>query len=324
MSSAEDFPRLHPELRQLYATVFAAGYPAPISSHPSQHLRLIPVPSDPIPSSIAKTENVEIPGGDGQPLRLVVVRPVNAGLEKVPAVMSLHSGGGVAFAPEFNFGVYSVFAQQGVAIVSVDYRLAPEHRLPASPKDAEAAWKYITSPDGAERLGIDTKKLGVLGSSFGGFLAVGLVHKLAQDKSAIKPKLVILDSPLLSDPTVPFAAEHGELKKYYSVWTTQNDADLSVHLDSSTATRKALTPLNTISKIAASSLPPHYISVAEFDSLSKGQMEYGFLLLEAGVPLDLKVWKGTVHIFPTIAAQLDIGKKAIMEWIEAFKLAITS
>lgn len=105
------------------------------------------------------------------------------------------------------------FASNGLAVVSVDYRcvkssllhqilaeftlrtnsLAPEHPYPAAFDDAEAAWKWLKSDEGASKLGADTTRAAVYGSSAGSWIAFGLAMRL-KEQGLTLPKIVVLDS----------------------------------------------------------------------------------------------------------------------------------
>ncbi|KAH8919912.1 alpha/beta-hydrolase [Atractiella rhizophila] len=317
--TASDYPRLLPELREWYSQTWSSGYST--KEHPSKNMRAFPVKFSALEETVARGENTYIQGGDGQDLRLWVVRPTGVTATGV-TLLSFHAGGGVSLAPELNNGLYSLLAEHGITIVSVDYRLAPEHPLPASPKDAYAAWSFVTSADGAKQLNIDPKRVGLLGSSFGGFLAGGLSQRLAKQEGGINPFIVILDGSMLSDPLNAWKPEQGELAKYYHIWTTANDEDVTHHLDSPEANKQALSPLNTIrslSKEELSRLPPHFINMGELDSASAGDYEYGRFLLDAGVPTDVRVWRGTVHIFPTFVSRAEVSKRTVRDWVEAIR-----
>ncbi|KAH8929165.1 alpha/beta-hydrolase [Atractiella rhizophila] len=319
-----EYTRLLPELRAWYSRGWSNGWPTPLTEHPSSNMRAKGSNPPPIDANVALVRDVFIESTNGHKLRLLVVRPVGGGEKKTEALVSFHAGGGVSKSPEVNAGIYSFMAERGITVISVDYRLAPEHRLPASPEDADAAWEYVTSARGAEELQIDSDKLGLLGSSFGGFLAGGLAQRLIGKPGAVQPKLIILDGAMLSDPTVAFGGESPQIAKYYHVWTTENDRDVAVHLDSGEATKNSLSPLNTLrsmTKSDVSRLPEHFINIAEFDSLASGEYEYGRLLLDAGVATDVRVWRGTVHVFPTLVPKAQVSQRAMLDWVAAFKEA---
>ena len=118
---------------------------------------------------IGKVANLTCPGPGGDiPLRIYT--PVAAGGEVLPALVFFHGGGWVIGNIDTHDGLCRMFANEaGVTVISVEYRLAPEHKFPAAIEDAYAAVTWIEA--NASDIGIDPNRLAVGGDSAGGGLA---------------------------------------------------------------------------------------------------------------------------------------------------------
>src|SRR4051812_8497743 len=135
----------------------------------------------------------EATAADGTGLPLTVYRPLGAGAARLPGVLNFHGGGwgsgdlppskggaGGDAAPDgggwvsgdvhqSKWWASSIAAQAGVVVVSVGYRLAPEHPFPGPPEDCYDATVWVA--EHADELGVDAGRLAVMGDSAGGNLA---------------------------------------------------------------------------------------------------------------------------------------------------------
>ena len=117
-----------------------------------------------------------IPGCDGDPdVRLLIYEPPTG--TRRPALLHIHAGGHVMGLPEMTDAQHRRFAHDiGCVVVSVDYRLAPEHPYPAGLHDCLAALRWLHASAG--QLAIDPALIGVAGESAGAGMAVGLAPLL--------------------------------------------------------------------------------------------------------------------------------------------------
>src|SRR5262249_20596699 len=139
----------------------------------------LPVPEAAPNPNIEVTERF-IPGPAGAPeVRVLVYRPTNlAG--PLPAILHIHGGGYIVGVPEMDDAYNRGYAADlGCVIVSVDYRLAPEHPFPAPLDDCYAALAWLYGE--ALALGVDRARIAIKGESAGGGLAAGLAT-LARDR----------------------------------------------------------------------------------------------------------------------------------------------
>jgi acetyl esterase len=197
-------------------------------------------------------------------------------------------------------------------VVSVDYRLAPEHPFPAAPEDCYAATQWVATH--AAQFQGDAARIAVGGDSCGGNLAT-VVALMARDQGG--PKLVF---QLLMFPGTNFrlnTASMEELGEGYNVTKAQmiwirnsyvpNEADWTNPLAS-----PLLAP-------DVSGLPPALIITAEYDPLRDEGEAYGKRLQEAGVPTKVSRYDGMIHDFPDLFEEP--GKQALAEIASALQAA---
>jgi acetyl esterase len=131
---------------------------------------------------------------DGTPLPLRIYRPRGLAGEPLPAVLNFHGGGWVSGdVRQSEWWASSVAAEAGVTVVSVEYRLAPEHPFPGPPEDCYDATAWVA--DNAAALNVDPSRLALMGDSAGGNLAA-VVAMMARDRGtpAVAAQVLIYPS----------------------------------------------------------------------------------------------------------------------------------
>lgn len=178
----------------------------------------------------------------------------------------------------------------GCTVVSVDYRLSPEHPYPAPLDDAVTALRWVAA--NARELGIDTARIGVAGSSAGAALAACLAQRCA-DGSLPAVVFQLLHQPVLDDRETSSKAEFGASPAFDS-----EAAELMWrhYLGDATATVDAV-PARCIE---LSGLPTALITCAEVDPFRDEAVDYALRLLHAGVSTELHVFAGTCHGFDSL------------------------
>ncbi|MGI3198039.1 alpha/beta hydrolase [Streptomyces sp. GLT-R25] len=238
--------------------------------------------------------DVVVPGPEGaSDVLLRCYRP--QGVEgPLPVIYDIHGGGFMLGSVEFDHGVNVALARElGVAVFSVEYRLAPENPYPAGLEDAYAGLVHVAK--NAAELGVDPSRIALFGVSAGGGLAAGLAL-LARDRGG--PAIVFqylgipelddrLDTPSMRDFTdTPLWNRPNAIISWdaYLGSGVPGGPDVPIYAAPARATAEQL-----------AGLPPAYISVMEFDPLRDEGIDYARALLAAGVSVELHLFPGTFH-----------------------------
>ncbi len=268
----------------------------------------------PEPPEMGAVRDIKIGEGGAIPARLY--RPLgSAPNAALPALIYFHGGGWVIGDLDTHDVVCRQIANgSGAAVVSVDYRLAPEHKFPAAVEDAIAATAWIAA-HGAT-LGIDTARLAVGGDSAGGNLAA-VVALDARDRNG--PKLIqqTLIYPAtestMSHPSHERFAEGLLLTRPTMKWFlghylrgAEDLADWRV------------SPLRATS---LADLPPALVLTAGYDPLCDEGEEYAARLAAAGVPVTRVRVEGMIHGFLTMGKLIPAANEAVAMIAAALKIA---
>ena len=207
----------------------------------------------------------------------------------LPGVLYIHNGGFVLGSIDGEHGRAASLANAvGAVLVSVEYRLAPEHPFPAALDDCYAALCWMA--ESADELGIESSRIAVAGSSAGGCLAAALAL-LARDRGGPHICFQMLNAPVLDD-----RLETSSMNEFTTtpVWDQQSARISWRHYLGDDR--------DTIPHYAAparaedlSGLPPAYIATSQFDPLRDEGILYGLRLLQAGVAAELHNFPGAYH-----------------------------
>ncbi|WCO67653.1 alpha/beta hydrolase [Iamia majanohamensis] len=242
--------------------------------------------------AVGSVEDRTIPGPAGEvPVR--VYRPEGAP-GPAPILVWYHGGGWVIGDLETTDGAARSFCHgAGAVVVSVDYRLAPEHPFPAGPEDAWAALTWVA--DHAGEVGGDPARIAVGGDSAGGNLAA-LVALRARDEGG--PALV---HQLLAYPSVDLAMGHPSIEENGEGYFLTKASMEWFRLHYLGAEREHGDPTSPeVSPLRAddlSGVAPAQVLTAEYDPLRDEGEAYAVRLAEAGVAVDLVPHPGLVHGF---------------------------
>lgn len=186
-------------------------------------------------------------------------------------------------------------------VVTVDYRLAPEHRFPTALEDCRAAWLWVV--DQAAALRIDPERISLCGVSAGGNLAAALCL-LLRDRGEALPVLQLLEAPV-----VDFDCDRP------SMVTFDSEAGMDIEAFRAMVRTYLHDPADAANPYAAPllardlrGLPPAHIMTAEYDLLRDGAELYAARLAEAGVPVTLTRHAGQVHTSPVMTAVLEAAR----------------
>jgi acetyl esterase len=259
---------------------------------------------------VTSVENRSIAGLDGQvPIR--IYKPAGSG--PFPAIVWAHGGGMVIGTLETcDYICRKLCVNVGCVVVSVDYRLAPEHTFPAAPHDFYEATKWVA--DNAGELGVDVGRISVGGESAGANLAAA-VALMARDRSG--PSLVhqTLINPMLDTnfDTASYLenAEGYFLTRKTMMWYWEQYLG-KPHGTNEPYAAPLLAP-------DVSGLPPALLIVGEFDPLRDETEAYAARLQAAGVATTCTRYDGGVHNFFNMPATVDKATQAVAQMSEALK-----
>jgi acetyl esterase/lipase len=212
----------------------------------------------------------------------------------------------------------SRLAQQlNALVISVEYRLAPEHPFPAALDDCYIAFKWLH--DEAPTLGVDPARIAIGGSSAGGGLCAALAQR-AHDADEVKPAFQILICPMLDDRTTLKTSHggRGELlwrpTENLMAWTAylgQRPTQLEDRQYAVPARRENL-----------SGLPPAWIGVGTLDLFYEEDVRYAERLRAAGVPCEVDVVEGAYHGFHGAAKNAPESVAFLNRMIDALRNAL--
>jgi acetyl esterase len=232
--------------------------------------------------------------------RSIPVRIYRCGASPAPAVIYCHAGAFVLGNLDTDHRQCVEFARRGrCAVISVDYRLAPEDPYPAAFDDAMAVLSWAAA--NAADLDVDPSRLAVAGSSAGAALAAGLAQRAA-DGSAPSIVFQLLHQPVLNDRPMP--------SKYEFVATPGFDGpatELMWHhyLAGEQAPAGAVPARSSELGGVASAL----ITCSELDPLRDEAVDYALRLMWAGVATELHVFPGTCHGFDSLLPGWEISQE---------------
>ncbi|HML10245.1 MAG TPA: alpha/beta hydrolase [Stellaceae bacterium] len=262
---------------------------------------------------VARIENRTIPGPAGQiPVR--IYWPPGSGVR--PAIAYYHGGGHVIGSLDsHDLIARNLCGGAEAVVVSIDYRMGPEHRFPAAVEDSFAALEWVHA--NAASLGADPARLGVHGDSAGANLAA-VVALMARDKGGPKLRLQSLVYPVAdfrmgSESYTKFATGCGILTADAMKWFRGHYLRT---MDDATDWRASPVLAPNVAGVA-----PAIVIAAECDVLHDEGLEYGNRLAAAGVPVERHEYQGMIHAFFGMMPAVDDAMNAQRAVWAAFKRA---
>jgi acetyl esterase/lipase len=236
--------------------------------------------------------------------------------EAAPGFVFFHGGGMVAGSIETHDRIAAALASAtGCRLISIDYRLAPEHKFPAAVDDAIAATEYVAR--NAHLFGVDAERLVVGGDSAGATLAAVVCQHARQHAGlAISAQLLIcpvLDFEETSPSREAFAEQH-----LLDRATLQ--ADLADYLpDDADPADPRISPLRALN---LKGLPTAIIHTAEFDPMRDEGNAYARRLLASGVTVEHICHDGMIHNFHAMSAVLPQARLVLSQIGEQVRRAV--
>jgi acetyl esterase len=307
---------LDPDAAAVYKAFQDAGRPAyetltaPEARDYYMQARLV---SNPEPPELKSAEPLAIPAPHGAiPARIYTPKTLRTKDGLAPCLVFFHGGGWVIGNLETHDVVCRKLAHEGeLIVISVDYRLAPEHKFPAAVDDAIAATSWIAA--NAKQLGIDASRLIVGGDSAGGNLAaVVALHARDNGGPKIAAQMLVYPGtemerthPSHREPETSILLTHSVIGWFVNHYI--GDADIT-DWRASPARAKTL-----------AGLPPAYVLTAGADPLRDEGDEYAVRLKDAGVAVAYKHFPGQFHGFFTMGKllkQADVAVTGIAAWLK--------
>ena len=296
---------LHPQAQAFVDQINALQRP-PISELTVAEARtglkgLLP-PSD---EAVGAIVDFEIPGADGQPMRVRAYTPRDAGHGALPLLVWLHGGGWVTGDLDSHDATCRALANaSGCKIIAVDYRLAPEHKFPAGLDDCYAAVAWFAAR--GDELGIDPRRIAIAGDSAGGNLAAA-VALMARHRGG--PAIAF---QLLVYPVTHHAFDTPSYRQYGDGYLLSEEGmrwNWAHYLpDAAAGSNPLASPLLAPD---LRGLPPALVIVAECDPLCDESEAYAKRLADAGVAVECRRYDGMLHAFFTLGQVFDDGKAAV-------------
>jgi acetyl esterase/lipase len=259
-------------------------------------------------------EERDVPGPEGAPdISLLICRPSTVDTP-IPAVYHTHGGGMILGDNRIGMtGMLEWIDRLGLAVVSVEYRLAPEDPFPAGVEDCYAGLVWTAAH--TTELGIDVDRLLIAGASAGGGLAAA-VALMARDRNG--PPLIgqVLMCPMLDDRNeTPSSYElRGE-----GVWDRMSNLTGWTALLGDQRGGPDVSPYAAPARaMDLSGLPPAFIDVGSVETFRDEDVDYAVRIWQAGGQAELHVWPGGFHGFDMLAPDAALSRcarEARLAWL---------
>lgn len=242
------------------------------------------------------------PGVDGRPsVDLVVLQPA-AARRPVPVIVFLHGGGMVAGTADSDLDLVAELAYEtGCAVVSAEYRLAPEHPYPAALEDAVTALTWVTSDAGPELL--DSSRVILAGISAGGGLAASAALHWRDHGGAALAGLMLL-CPMLDHRSDSPSAR--QMMGVGSWDASANATAWEAYLDGADPSPYASPATNE----DLAGLPPTFIDVGSAETFRDECVDFASRIWLRGGDAELHVWPGGAHAFDALAPWARLSRAA--------------
>jgi len=255
---------------------------------------------------------------DGEPnIRLKIYEPVHKD-QNLPGLLWMHGGGYFLGAPEMDDYLCHRFVREiGCVVVSVDYRLAPEHPFPAGLEDCYTALLWFHHH--AKKLGVDAFRIAIGGASAGGGLALAL-SLLSRDRKGPSILFQMPLYPMIDDRNItPSSYEITDPR----IWNRETNifgwkTYLGTHGKDEVSSYAAPARATDLS-----GLPPTYTCVGSQDIFRDETIDLVMRLSQAGVPTEFHLYPGCYHGFELVCPQAEVSQRAVTQYTDALKRAFS-
>lgn len=246
-----------------------------------------------------------------------IYRPEDA-QGSLPAVLWIHGGGMVlGNIDQDDLFCKAIAKDVDCTVVSVEYRLAPEHPDPAPLEDCYSTLRWLAS--NAVEIGADASRIVIGGASAGGGLAAGLAL-LARDRDEVNVAFQLLIYPMVDDRNI---TPSSQAITHPSVWNREaNIAGWRAYLGGEIGADDVSPYAAPARASDLSGLPPAYLAVGELDLFLDEDIDYTQRLLQAGVSTELHVYPGAFHGSDMFVADSELSQRWVADRNDALKRAL--
>ncbi|MGA4880977.1 alpha/beta hydrolase [Streptomyces lydicamycinicus] len=342
--------RVHPELRPAFESLpqFSDPYEDIEATREGFHAMLAAAPAD---RTGVDSERFEILRADGSALTVEVYRPEGgagsgggedaaAGQDArtaahgaggaLPAVLHFH-GGGYALGrslPGQDRAAIALCRELPAVVITVEYRLAPEHRYPAGVEDCYLALEWAAERAGG--LGIDPARIALAGKSAGGGLsaAVALMARDRGGPAIVHQSLYVpdLDDRVGADETADAGGANAEVADAEGALSARVSTGRSVQRSWKHYLPEGMVAADAYAAAARatdlSGLPPAYVLVCDLDPMRDAGLAYARRLMDAGVPVTVRNVPGAWHGFELFAPETRVAKEMTAHWTGQLRAAL--
>lgn len=304
-------PFIRPDVRN-FLTMIAAmpqpAWPPEAVAYRAQYRAMKDLVDLPV-GDLAEVRDLEIPG-PARPLRARLF-DARGSRQPGPAVLFFHGGGFVIGDIDTHASIAAEIARElDLPVISVDYRLAPEHRWPAASDDCEAAARWLA--ESPAELGRAVTSLALAGDSAGGQLAAVAAIDL-RDRPAAAPVI----AQLLIYPAADLGTDYPSLEQFAEGYVlTKQGMDWFGECYGAEHDHSRGSPIKAPS---LAGLPPAVIVTASLDPIRDQGRAYAGALINAGVPVVFREAQGNVHGFITLRKAIPSSQGDVAGMLAAFK-----
>jgi acetyl esterase/lipase len=258
------------------------------SAHPDVRIQELKIPGD---------------GAAASTIRCLLFTPTQRA--SASALLHIHGGGFVMGSPEMDAVRNIELARAtGCTILSVDYRLAPEHPHPAGLEDCHAALVWLAAE--AKSLGVSRERIGVIGESAGGGLAASLAL-VARDRKSVPLYCQVLIYPML----VPHENAADDSRTGHFIWSrASNTFAWSSYMGGKTAQDGTVAGLAT----NVGGLPPTFLVVGELDLFVHDNLGYASRLVASGGSVEAHLYPRAIHGFDRMV-EADVSRQYMRDLV---------
>lgn len=266
---------------------------------------------------IGLVRDLKVPGAEGEiPARLYVPRGQVASPRNSPLLFFVHGGGMMYGDLDSHDALCRFLAERAdVRVLSIDYRLAPEHRFPAAVEDCWASFQWVS--EYAEQLGADPERIAVGGDSAGGYLSAVTAIRAAEAGLPLRFQLLIYP--------VTNMAERSDSRRIFGegffLTTAFMDLAETSYLHEHHDRRDPNVSVYFHEKFPPD-LAPAFVATAGFDPLRDEGEAYARLLAEHGCQVELKRYPGFIHGFANIVGVGRANRAAVAEMAVRLRRAL--